>query len=576
MTDRTAAAPTGASRGGRGSRTGDAPLDPRAILTSIGEVVYDWDLASDTLNWSLNARDVFGSDCAQRMKTGRGFAAMIEPGTGIGRHEIIRDSGDIDRGTGIPYRTRYALRLGARTLVMTEDTGRWFADAEGRPATAHGVLRVERLGVGRTISLEAVTSGAARSRAGLIAELGVELAEAARARAPLALVVVAIEELGRLNEEIGYEAADGIIEQAFARIAAVMRRRDRLMRYASNRFAAILLSCTGEQIGAALNRFATAVESTPMHTGRGAVAVKLRMGAALGPEHGREAETLLRHAEEALAEAKRRGGATFAVYDAALGRDLERRRREATSLDIVAALNERRIAIARQPVVEARTRKVAFQEVLLRLHRADGTLANAADVVPAAERLGLVRLVDHRVLELALDRLAAEPQERLAINVSPATLKNPEWLTAFAAHLGARAGIADRLIVEITETAAVENPEATRACLDAMKALGVAIAIDDFGSGHTSFKLLRAFPVDILKIDGAFVQNLVHSPDDRFFVRTLTELAQHLGIATVAEWVENEETARLLTEWGVDYLQGAHIALPTLHEAADARASQVA
>jgi EAL domain-containing protein (putative c-di-GMP-specific phosphodiesterase class I) len=131
--------------------------------------------------------------------------------------------------------------------------------------------------------------------------------------------------------------------------------------------------------------------------------------------------------------------------------------------------------------------------------------------------------------------------------------------------------------VEVLETAAVRDPAGLRGRLDAMKALGVGIAIDDFGAGHTSFKLLRSLPVDILKIDGAFVQNLARSPEDRFFVRTLLDLAHHLGIATVAEWVEDEDTARLLTQWGVDYLQGNHCGAPALIEDGPAlRQSQVA
>jgi EAL domain-containing protein (putative c-di-GMP-specific phosphodiesterase class I) len=97
-----------------------------------------------------------------------------------------------------------------------------------------------------------------------------------------------------------------------------------------------------------------------------------------------------------------------------------------------------------------------------------------------------------------------------------------------------------------------------------MKALGVSIAIDDFGAGHTSFKHLRSFPVDMLKIDGAFVQNLARSSDDRFFVRTLIDLAHHLDIPTVAEWVEDEESAQMLAEWGVTYLQGDHCGKPEM------------
>ena len=165
-------------------------------------------------------------------------------------------------------------------------------------------------------------------------------------------------------------------------------------------------------------------------------------------------------------------------------------------------------------------------------------------------------LFDARMLELVADHLSAHPDERVAINLSPVTLDTSDWLDTFAAHLGARPGIASRLIVEITETAAVRDPGATRARLDAMKALGLRIAIDDFGAGHTSFRHLRDLAIDMVKIDGAFVQNLARSSDDRFFVRTLLDLARHLGVEVVAEWVKDEDTAATLRDWGVDYLQG--------------------
>ena len=112
------------------------------------------------------------------------------------------------------------------------------------------------------------------------------------------------------------------------------------------------------------------------------------------------------------------------------------------------------------------------------------------------------------------------------------------------------------MTVEVTETCAIGDIDATRVTLSAIKPLGVKLAIDDFGSGHSSFKTLRQLPVDFLKIDGAFCQNLASSQDDRFFIRTLIDLARNLQIPTVAEWVEDEETARILTEWGITYLQG--------------------
>jgi EAL domain-containing protein (putative c-di-GMP-specific phosphodiesterase class I) len=123
---------------------------------------------------------------------------------------------------------------------------------------------------------------------------------------------------------------------------------------------------------------------------------------------------------------------------------------------------------------------------------------------------------------------------------------------------------AGRLIVEITETMALSDIKATAEALRAVKQLGIDVAVDDFGTGHTSFRALRALPVDFIKIDGTFVQDVDRSSDGRFFIRTLVDLARHLGCKIVAEWVETEASARIIENLGVDYLQGRLLGAPKL------------
>lgn len=535
------------------------PIDPRSILTSIGEVVYDWDISSDAIAWGVNGPDVFAMPDMSSLENGRSYALAVEPGSGTTRHDAVLSGPATDEGSGVPYRTRYGLRLAQGRLVMVEDSGRWYADADGRPAFAHGAIRVER-------SDGETGSAASRERSAFITQIGADVVDAGRTKRSLTVIVAAIDQLDRFNDELGFEIAEGIIAEVMRRIQGVMRRRDKMARYASNRFAVALLSCPVAQAEIAAKRISAVVESEPIPTPRGPLMARVRVGAASAPEHATDATGLLRRAEDALGMVKRMTEGRFAIYDPRLARESGRVAHGTQAIDIIQALNDRRVVFARQPIVDAHTRKAAFGEALVRIRGTDGRFMVAGDLIPAVERAGLVPLVDTRMLELTGDYLVAHPDERLSINLSPLTLETPDWLTILAAHLGARPGIAARLIIEITETAAVRDPEATRARLDAMKALGVAIAIDDFGAGHTSFRHLRSFPIDILKIDGAFVQNLSRSPDDRFFVRTLVDLANNLGIATVAEWVEDEETARLLAGWGVDYLQGDHCGKPALAE----------
>jgi EAL domain-containing protein (putative c-di-GMP-specific phosphodiesterase class I) len=165
------------------------------------------------------------------------------------------------------------------------------------------------------------------------------------------------------------------------------------------------------------------------------------------------------------------------------------------------------------------------------------------------------------VLELVVAELAAAPDVRLSLNISPDTTMDPDWWAGIESLMRAHPGVAERLIVEITETVAIQDIDDLRAFVGRLKNFGSRIAIDDFGAGYTSFRNLRKLGVDIVKIDGAFVQNIIHSADDRAFVQTLIDLARRLDIKTVAEWVQDEEAATMLRDWGCDYIQGRLIGL---------------
>ncbi len=373
-----------------------------------------------------------------------------------------------------------------------------------------------------------------------------------------------VENLTDLNRRYGYDATDEVIAAVGRRLATNVRSVDEVAHYAGGKFAAVLSAGSAEQLAMAAPRLARRVNAEPFETAAGVVRASVRIGAALAPRHGRNACRLLQRAEEAFEQAA--GEASrYALYAPGQALSEAQRRETAIGDEIVAALNQRRIVLAYQPVVAAKTGETAFVEALLRVRQEDGGLVGPEILLPVAEKLGLVTQLDQRVLELALDRLAAEPDLRVAVNISVVTLRAPDWVDRLKAELGARPGTARRLIVEIVETLAIEPIEDAARVVGRMKALGVAIAMDDFGAGHTSFRNLRRLGIDIVKIDGAFVQNIARSLDDRFFVRTLAELARHLGIETVAEWVEDAETRRLLGEWQIDYLQGHFLGRAEIH-----------
>ena len=526
-------------------------IDPRGVLTSIGEVVYSWDLASDTLAWGPNVRELLGAAPADCLKRGLAFARLAEPGSGRSRYDAIVESGETDLGEGVPYRTRYIIQLDDKRMWV-DDTGRWFAGANGKPACARGVLRLER-----SLRKDEFTQASRElcDRSTLVVALETILAEQLPANRPVVLLVATIDELARLNDDFGHEATDEIIGAVQDRLGTVMRRRDRLTRYSGNRFAIILIGCPQDEIGQATNRFMKAVSRNAIETSRGLALIKLRVAAAHAPGLTRHAGALLAAAEGALNDVRHDHSGAVAVARSTVAQSAKSRE-ELVDVEAITALNERRIALARQPVVHAITGRVAFHEALIRIERHDGSWFQPGELLPILEQRGLVRLFDHRVLELVFERLAAEPEACASLNVSPQSLAEGEWVSSFEAFCARHPSVPARLIVEVTETATINDPQRTKLILERIKTAGARIAIDDFGAGHTSLRHLRDFPIDILKLDGAFTQNLNRSTDDRFFVRTLLDLARHLNVETVAEWVDEENAANMLRDWGVTYLQG--------------------
>ena len=340
-----------------------------------------------------------------------------------------------------------------------------------------------------------------------------------------------------------------------------LRGGDVLGRFSGNKFGLVLKNCTVDDMNVAAERFLAGIRDDVVPTKSGPVSVTASIGAVSVPRYARNADEAINRAQETLDMAKRRRAGSFLAWRPNVERDAQRRVNIRVTDEIVTALNERRIVMAFEPVVDARTREPAFHECLVRMQQDDGQFLLAPDIVPVAEKLGLIRLVDHRVLELVVAELAAAPGVQLSLNISPDTTMDPDWWASIESLMRAHPGVAERLIVEITETVAIQDIDDVRGFVTRLKNFGSRIAIDDFGAGYTSFRNLRKLGVDIVKIDGAFVQNIARSADDRAFVQTLIDLARRLGIKTVAEWVQDEESASMLRDWGCDYIQGRLIGL---------------
>ncbi len=399
------------------------------------------------------------------------------------------------------------------------------------------------------------------NRTHLIASLAETIEEAVRFRSSCAFMLIGIDHLARINDAFGFDVADVVISEVAARIRTRLRGGDVLGRFSGNKFGLILKNCTVDDMNVAAERFLAGIRGEVVPTKSGPVSVTASIGAVSVPRYARSADEAINRAHETLDMAKRRRAGSFSMWRPNVERDAQRRVNIRVTDEIVTALNDRRIVMAFEPVVDSRSRNASFYECLVRMEQNDGQVLLAPDIVPVAEKLGLIHMVDHRVLELVVAELARSSNVRLSLNISPDTTMDPDWSASIESLMRAHPGVAERLIVEITETVAIQDIDDIRGFVTRLKSFGSQIAIDDFGAGYTSFRNLRKLGVDIVKIDGAFVQNIVRSADDRAFVQTLIDLARRLEIKTVAEWVQDEESAVMLRDWGCDFIQGRLIGL---------------
>jgi EAL domain-containing protein (putative c-di-GMP-specific phosphodiesterase class I) len=238
---------------------------------------------------------------------------------------------------------------------------------------------------------------------------------------------------------------------------------------------------------------------------------------------------------------------------------------------IRAALDQDRLAVSAQPIFDLESGEVAREELLVRMLDEHGDMIPPASFLPAAERFGLVQEIDLQVLAAAVERVGEGVP--VAVNVSALSLADPRYLTALqqAIASGLDPG---RFNFEVTESTAVANMVDTQEFARRIRELGCSLALDNFGTGFSSFTYLREIPAQYLKIDIEFVRELKRSPGDQQLVEAIVAIARGLGQKTVAEGIEDEETLQLIRKLGVDYAQGFHFERPAPGEPGEADGSQ--
>ena len=382
-----------------------------------------------------------------------------------------------------------------------------------------------------------------------------------------ALLAVGIDNLAALEELFGDALGDDIAAEIEFRLRRFVPHIAEIRQTAYRRFLIGLPGFTESAVEELVGVLQTAAASEALSTSFGPMAVSISVGCAMASPGGLApgSEELAAAAVHALHTAVASGAGAYRVArdDGALL--AWRQMLMETSRAAFGSGASENLTLAYQPVVRAvGGNAISFHECLVRIRRPDGGLLPAAAFMPAIEQLGLALLIDRQVLLMAVETLTRHPNARLSVNVFPQTMQDRHWLSLFENMAANDPTLPERLILEVTETVAMLDPERTKAFMDKVRAYGTGFAIDDFGSGNTSLRSLRDFRFDILKIDGGFVQGVDHDPDKIFVMETLTRIAERFDMMTVAEAVETSAQARCLTNIGIHFFQGFQFGSPSI------------
>lgn len=371
-----------------------------------------------------------------------------------------------------------------------------------------------------------------------------------------AVLILDIARFKEINDTLGHAYGDAVLGVVADRLRAAVRGEDLLARLGGDEFLVLLEAADGEAAHARAGALAALLE-TPFRLEGGAVELEAHVGVAVFPAHADDAATLLRRADIAKDEAKHQHLRVL-VYRA--GDDEHHLRQVRLMGQLRHALDLREFRLVFQPKLDLATRRVAHVEALLRWSTPGYGDVSPDEFIPLAERSGLIRAITRHVVDDALRQagpwIEAGLVEGVAVNLSPMDLVDPDLPAHVGDLLDAHRVAPQSLVLEVTEHTVMRDVDAARRTMHALRARGVRLSIDDFGTGHSSLAQLRGLPVDEIKIDKSFVADLGAGRGDSVIVRSAIEIGHNMGLSVVAEGVETPESLAILESLGCDLVQG--------------------
>ena len=528
------------------------------IVAASGHVGCYWDLRADLLIWFGPWQKLFGERREFPPYNAENFAACVDPDD---RSLVL---GDKDSNIDHEYR----LHLPEGRVIWAHEFGTQERDQDGKPRRRRSLIRVidgpQRRALRATMEpqeMDALTGLPARAT--MLDQIVRLSRQPIDICAQSVYLVVGIDKMAFVNEAVGTESGDTLLRSAADRLSALLPAEAVLARVGGDMFG-ILLPGLYDDVATMTDRILQNFRDRPVATCSVAVQVTVSIGGVRMTGEVTEGSDVMIHAEQALREAQQHGRDLYVEYQGSEARAQETRTVLALGQRVKEALQQNGLKLAYQPVIDSETGETVFYEALARLFGPDGKMIPAADFIPVVEKQGLAGVFDRYVLNVAVREMEAHPSLRLAVNVSGITAAQPDWLDYVREVLTPRPALARRLIMEITETAAIMDVAETRRFGEALRQLGGKVSLDDFGAGFTSIRHLRTLPLSIMKIDRELILNLIGNPEQEHLVRMLIGMAHGLGLKIVAEGIETEDVAQWLRREKVDMMQGYYFGRPSL------------
>jgi diguanylate cyclase (GGDEF)-like protein/PAS domain S-box-containing protein len=530
------------------------------ISRATNDVVWDWDLVNDAVWWNDAYHERFGHARERTVRGPGSWTDFIHPedhDATLGSIRAVIDGG------GSAWQAEYRFRRADGEYRFVMDRGFVVRDPFGQAVRMLGAMvditerrRAEEK-LAQLAQYDALTG--LPNRALFRDRLEHAVARARREGSLMALAFIDLDRFKEVNDTLGHAAGDAMLRAVAQRLLGCLRDSDTVARLAGDEFTVILEELrSAADVPLVAQKVMAALEQPVEHEGR-EFAVTASLGFALFPDDGEDAETLLRHADAAMYQGKSDGRNTFQRFAAEMREAA--RGRAMLEAGLRRALERGELELHYQPIYRLEGRRLVGAEALLRWRHPERGLVPPGEFIGVAEASDLIVPIGAWVVreacrQAARWRAAGAPELRMAVNASARQFRRPGLVDAVREALAESGLPGEALILEITESLLMDNPEGSRKVLEGLKALGIKVALDDFGTGFSSLAYLRRFPIDSVKIDRSFVGELPGSAEDATIVRAVIGLARDLHLGVTAEGIEGQPHLDFLLAHGCDFGQG--------------------